>query len=57
MMSNTLSNDRYPAFNFPFHDHFSLQVKCLDRTFFHLGDKRKVILGLFCGFCRFYFFS
>lgn len=55
-MSNASSNDRFPAFNFPFQDHFSLQVKCFDRTFFHFGDNRKRILGFFC-FCRFYFFS
>lgn len=45
MMSNALSNDRCPAFydrcpafNLQFLDHFSLQVKCFDRTLFHFGD-------------------
>ena len=38
MMSNALSIDRFPAFNFQFLDHFSLQVKCFDGTLFYFGD-------------------
>ena len=38
MMSNALSIDRFPAFNFQFLDHFSLQVKCFDGTPFYFGD-------------------
>ena len=54
-MYNALSIDRFPAFNFQFLDHFSLQVKCFDGTPFYFGDWCKLILGSFC-FCRFYFF-
>ena len=54
-MSNALSNDGFPTFNFPLLDHFSLQVKCFERILFHFGDWRKLVLGFFC-FCRFYFF-
>ena len=37
-MANVFNNDRFPAFNFRFLDHFSLQVKCFDRTLFYFGD-------------------
>ena len=37
-MSNALSNDKFPAFNFQFLDDFSLQVKCFDGTPFYFGD-------------------
>ena len=47
-MANAFNNDRFLALNFRFLHHFSLQVKCFDRTLFYFGDWRKMILGFFC---------